>query len=186
MTIPNKLTVFRLGLIVPLLVCINWRVPALFPPGLILFWLAFMTDILDGYIARRYKMETDLGGFLDAQTDKLMNLCLLFSFFRLGLYPAWLLFPMFLRDILGDSLRSYAAKMGTVLPANIWGKTKFGLQFISINFCFLYYMAGPNRQSGMKCMAEVFLGLALAASIFGAVILVRQVMLVRSIRGDQS
>jgi CDP-diacylglycerol--glycerol-3-phosphate 3-phosphatidyltransferase len=173
LSIPTQLTLIRLVLIVPLLVLVNWQVPRFYLAALILLWFAWLTDVLDGYIARKYDMVTPLGTVLDAMIDKLLMYCMLFSFFGLGVYRVWIIFPLFIRDMLTDTLRNYFSNTGDVQPANIWGKAKFGFQFASINSSMLYFMLGSERGVFFYILANILLLLGFAAGIPGIIKLIR-------------
>jgi CDP-diacylglycerol--glycerol-3-phosphate 3-phosphatidyltransferase len=173
LTIPTQLTLIRLLLIVPLLILINWQVPRFYLVALILLWCAWLTDVLDGYIARKYDMITPLGTVLDAMIDKLLMYCMLFSFFGLGVYRVWIIFPLFIRDMLTDTVRNYFSNTGDIQPANIWGKTKFGFQFASINSSMLFLMLGTENGMFFQVLANILLGLGFAAGIPGIIKLAR-------------
>lgn len=175
-TIPTQLTLVRLVLIVPLLVLTNWQVPRFYWVALILLWIAWLTDVLDGYIARKHDMITPLGTVLDAMIDKLLMYCMLFSFFGLGVYRAWIIFPLFIRDMLTDTLRNYFSNTGDVQPANIWGKTKFGFQFASINSSILFFMLGSERGMVFSVLANILLALGFVAGIPGIIKLARGII----------
>ena len=111
----------------------------------IFFILASISDFLDGYIARKYKMVTDLGKFLDPVADKLLvNSMVIF----LVLTPTWvpegqISFNVFCaiilvaRDIVVDAIRFIAAQKQIVIAANIFGKMKTVLQMIAIPLVLL-------------------------------------------------
>lgn len=118
------------------------------------FLIASLTDFLDGYIARKYNMVTDLGKFLDPIADKmlingiLIFLCIGFDscdmkYFSTNLYSAHATIPFFcvilmvIRDLVVDALRLMAATKNVVLSANIFGKLKTVLQMVAIVVVFL-------------------------------------------------
>lgn len=110
----------------------------------IIFIFASMTDFLDGYIARKYKMVTDLGKFLDPIADKmLINGLMIFLSFNFTSLSDDLTFPFFcvilmtIRDLIVDGLRFMAASKNVIISANIFGKLKTVLQMIAISFVLL-------------------------------------------------
>jgi cardiolipin synthase len=175
LTIPTQLTLVRVILIVPLLVLTNCQIPRFYLAALIILWIAWVTDVLDGYIARKYDMATPLGATLDAMIDKLLMYCLLFSFFGLGIYRVWIIFPLFMRDMLTDTLRNYFSRTGNVQPANIWGKAKFGFQFASINCSMFFFMFTPEYSVFFSVCANILLVLGFVAGIPGIITLIRAI-----------
>ena len=105
----------------------------------IVFILASFTDFLDGYIARKYHLVTDLGKFLDPIADKmLINGLMIFlalNFASLGgdlKFSFFLVIFMSIRDLIVDGLRFMAAQKNIVIAANIFGKLKTVLQMVAI------------------------------------------------------
>ncbi len=106
------------------------------------FAIASFTDFLDGHIARKYNMVTDLGKFLDPIADKMLIngmmifLCIGFSSlstqFEMRLFPFFCVILMEIRDLIVDGLRFMAARRNIVIAANIFGKMKTVLQMVAI------------------------------------------------------
>ena len=152
--------------------------------GLFVFFvLASYTDHLDGSIARKRNMVTDLGKFLDPIADKLLiNSLIIFLAIPKTIYneqmtfPYWCAIVLIVRDLIIDALRQMAAIKGTVIPANIWGKLKTVLEMVSIGaimlngFPFSYFDAswGPFR------IAYIFVYLATIASVVSGAIYLYQ------------
>jgi cardiolipin synthase (CMP-forming) len=136
-SVPNILTFSRIGLI-PLLVAIFWI------PGnsarwaaLAIFILAGITDYLDGYLARAWREQSQLGALLDPIADKLLvstTLFLLAAFDRIGgltLLPAILILC---REILVSGLREFLAGIEVRVPVSTLAKWKTTIQMIAIGF----------------------------------------------------
>ena len=152
--------------------------------GLFVFFvLASYTDHLDGSIARKRNMVTDLGKFLDPIADKLLiNSLIIFLSIPGTIYDGQMAFPywcaiiLIVRDLIIDALRQMAAIKGTVIPANIWGKLKTVLEMACIGaimlngFPFSYFDAswGPFR------IAYIFVYLATIASVVSGAIYLYQ------------
>ena len=147
MNLPNKLSILRI-IMVPLFV-VAYFLPFDWAPfvALGIFILAALTDLLDGYIARKYNLVTDLGKLLDPIADKILVCSALFcvavtnplrhglgGFFVMGTEISTLQSGhVFLavsgalvlsRELLIDAVRQIAASKGTVVQANIFGKIK--------------------------------------------------------------
>ncbi len=142
MTWPNAITLSRLvflGLIIFLLYE-DWVGAATL--NFLLALVAAISDWLDGYIARKYDMTTNLGKLMDAFIDKVLVL-VLFVFLLdpcVALLPAWtiwLVLATALRDGVITGMRVLAARRGVVLGADRWGKRKTIWQMTSI--CVLLF-----------------------------------------------
>lgn len=124
MTLPNIITIFRIFLIpVYLYVFFGGAENSVLIAGLI-FMLAGVSDVLDGYIARRYNLTSKLGAVLDPFADKLMSFTVLVTFTIIGLIPLWILIPMVLKElvmVIGAGLL-YLKHSNAVIPSNKYGK----------------------------------------------------------------
>lgn len=106
----------------------------------VIFLAAGLTDLLDGYLARRYGQVTNLGAFLDPLADKLLAAGALIMIIPLGRAPAWVVFLILAREMAITGLRSIAAEQGIVISASAQGKRKTLAQNIAI-FCLLWHYA---------------------------------------------
>ncbi|PLS69400.1 MAG: CDP-diacylglycerol--glycerol-3-phosphate 3-phosphatidyltransferase [Cyanobacteria bacterium M5B4] len=93
----------------------------------LVFAIAALTDWLDGYIARRWHQETDLGKVLDPLVDKLVILAPMIMLVELGDLPAWSVFTIVARELLITLWRAPSAT-----GASIWGKVKTISQIVAI------------------------------------------------------
>jgi CDP-diacylglycerol--glycerol-3-phosphate 3-phosphatidyltransferase len=98
----------------------------------IVFTLAALTDLLDGYLARRLDVVSVLGKFLDPLADKLIVMASLVWMVPMGRIAAWVVVLLLAREISVTGLRSIAASEGVVISAGREGKTKTALQMIGI------------------------------------------------------
>jgi len=155
MNIPNRLSLTRIAVVPVILLLLLFPyeqfqiVVPTFSFGFIrlsivrilvffLFLFASFTDLLDGYIARRYNLVTSLGKFIDPIADKLLTSTIFIVYACQGLIPAVPVIIMIWRDIVVDGVRMVAASSGTVLAAGTLGKLKtvsqvFAIIFITIN-----------------------------------------------------
>ncbi|NOZ92819.1 CDP-diacylglycerol--glycerol-3-phosphate 3-phosphatidyltransferase [bacterium 3DAC] len=131
----NILTLIRLLMIIPLFPLSMHR--EYYWLALILFWFAMLTDMFDGMVARKYKMITNLGKFMDQITDKLLINAILLIFLWARELPLWFVAIIILRDILVGGVRMFLASKGVVVPANKWGKIKTLLQTILVSTVYL-------------------------------------------------
>ena len=144
MNLPNKLTVLRMVLI-PFVMFFYLADFIPFGIGkiaaLVIFIIAALTDLLDGKIARKHNLVTNLGKFLDPIADKILTASVLFMLMADGTIPApWgviVVTIIIAREFMVSALRLIAASQGTVLAADIWGKAKTMVQMIAIPICML-------------------------------------------------
>ena len=134
MNIPNLITIFRIFLIPIFLIVFHSNMVNNILYGGLIFILAGISDVLDGYFARRYNQTTKLGTFLDPFADKLMSFAVLISFTMEGLIPMWILVPILIKEALmiTAGLTMYFRKDRRVIPSNLYGKFGTVLLYVSI------------------------------------------------------
>ncbi|GGJ13690.1 CDP-diacylglycerol--glycerol-3-phosphate 3-phosphatidyltransferase [Alicyclobacillus cellulosilyticus] len=134
MNLPNTLTLFRL-LLIPFYLWSFYSTPSPHKVGaLFVLLVAGLTDILDGYIARKRNAQTQAGQLLDPLADKLMMVAVLFSLIQSNRVPWGAAGLLVLRDaamILGGVFFYFQGKRA-VPKANWWGKTSTILYYITI------------------------------------------------------
>jgi CDP-diacylglycerol--glycerol-3-phosphate 3-phosphatidyltransferase len=155
LNLPNKLTVLRVILVVPFLGALYLMRTEVFGThtvkisaaiALFLFAFASFTDFLDGYIARKHKLITAFGKFMDPLADKILTVsaliyfCTIWPFYSFGL-PVILII---IREFTVLGLRLVAADKGVVEPANIWGKLKTAFTMITIILVLVFMITGMN------------------------------------------
>ena len=96
----------------------------------ILFALAALTDLLDGYIARRYEIVTKTGKLLDPIADKLIISTAMILLIPIGRVPAWIVAVIIMRDLIVDGIRQVASAGGRILSASKLAKKKTVFQEI--------------------------------------------------------
>jgi cardiolipin synthase len=124
MNIPNIITIIRIILIPVYLYFFYSGLDNSILYSGIVFIVAGISDVLDGYIARKYDMSTKLGVVLDPIADKLMMFTILISFVSKGIISIWILIALGLKEIamiLGGAIL-YLFKGKQVMPSNQYGK----------------------------------------------------------------
>lgn len=121
---PNRLSLLRVGLVplVVLTICIG--VPWSYGAALALFLAGCLTDWADGWMARRYRIVTNFGKFMDPVADKLLVLSTMISLCGQGMIPAWACVAVLFRELAVDGLRLVAVEQGKVIVAGKLGKIK--------------------------------------------------------------
>ncbi len=100
--------------------------------GAVIFAIASLTDLLDGYLARRSKQVTKLGILLDPIADKLLVISALIVFVDMEIVPAWIAIVIIAREFIVTGLRVVALTKDIVIPAEMGGKLKVTAQISSI------------------------------------------------------
>jgi CDP-diacylglycerol--glycerol-3-phosphate 3-phosphatidyltransferase len=137
--LPNTITMLRIG-VIPALFCL------LFSPGpamsiviTLLFIAAALTDLLDGYIARRFEIVTTMGKFLDPIADKLIVNTAMILMIPIGRIPAWIVAVIIIRDFAVDGIRNIASSEGMIIQASPLGKRKTLCQIFAVSALMIHY-----------------------------------------------
>jgi CDP-diacylglycerol--glycerol-3-phosphate 3-phosphatidyltransferase len=146
MNIPNALTLLRI-FFVPLLVAALVQDKSAFAVtkewlALAIFLVAAGTDLLDGYLARRWKQVTTVGTLLDPIADKLLISSALIALVQVRVLPAWMAILIVGREFAVSGLRQIAAAEGYTIRASDLGKTKMLSQVVAIS-CMLLAVRHP-------------------------------------------
>lgn len=129
MNTANKITIFRIVL-VPFFM--YFLLNEMYILAFVTFFIASITDHLDGEIARKQEKVTDFGKFADPLADKALVMTAFVCFVQLHQVSAVAIILMFIREFVVMSVRLMAAKKGDVIAANIWGKAKTISQFLTV------------------------------------------------------
>jgi CDP-diacylglycerol---glycerol-3-phosphate 3-phosphatidyltransferase len=135
--LPNILSISRLIATAAVFILVLINQPWAFLVATLLFFLASITDLLDGYLARRLKVVSSFGVFLDLTADKVFVSAILVALVQIGLVPAWIVVIIISREFLVTGLRSMAAALGKVIPAGMWGKQKTFITLVAMGALLL-------------------------------------------------
>ncbi|MBI5408366.1 MAG: CDP-diacylglycerol--glycerol-3-phosphate 3-phosphatidyltransferase [Nitrospirae bacterium] len=131
--LPTIITFSRILIIIPFILIAPGN-PLL---GAILFSVAALTDLLDGYLARRSQQVTKTGIILDPIADKLLVISALIVLVDMETIPAWLAIVIIAREFIVTGLRVVALSQDILIPAEMGGKIKMTAQISSIIVLFL-------------------------------------------------
>lgn len=143
MNLPNKITIARMFL-VPVLIALYYLYPNTYAPAII-FIVASLTDMLDGYLARKNNQITAFGKFIDPLADKILAITALILFVESKILPAVPVIIVIYREFAVSGFRLVAANKGITIAAGKTGKIKTALQFIGIAM-ILISMGGNFNQ----------------------------------------
>ena len=139
LNLPNGITMLRVGIIPVLFFLLS-------DPGrmwsliiAILFIMAALTDLLDGYVARKYHIVTNIGKFLDPIADKIIVNAAMILMIPIGRIPAWIVSLIIIRDFIVDGIRNIATSEGMIIDASKLGKRKTLCQIFAISALMIHY-----------------------------------------------
>ena len=156
MNVPNKITICRIALSVLLLIIMIFPVDKVginFPEFQlagklvidskylicgIIFLIASLTDFLDGYLARKYNLVTDIGKVMDAIADKILVNGVLILFATEGYISPIIPVVIVSRDIVVDSIKMVAGQKSGAVGASMAGKIKTACMLVGITLLFFY------------------------------------------------
>lgn len=133
MNVPNKVTLLRIALIpVFMVLMLAWDIPGKEYIGAGIFFFCAMSDVYDGWYARKYNMVTDFGKFMDPIADKLVVTAALLVLMEWGKVGSAVTMVILTREFIVSALRMVAASKGIVLMSDNLGKLKTAFQDIAI------------------------------------------------------
>jgi CDP-diacylglycerol--glycerol-3-phosphate 3-phosphatidyltransferase len=137
--LPNSLSFFRIGCIPLLMVLLFFPHKTTSFLAALTFGLASISDLLDGFVARRRQLVTTFGKFLDPLADKLIVSAALIMLIPLDRVPAWMVVVIIGRELAIMGLRSVAISEGKVITADHLGKQKMVFQTVAILGLLLHF-----------------------------------------------
>lgn len=158
LNLPNALTMGRIVMIPVCLWFLDQDTPQSGFWAAIMFTLAAITDVLDGYLARKLNVVSVFGKLVDPLADKLIVMACLIWMVRMDRIPSWAVIVLLAREFSITSLRSVAASEGVIISAGQEGKTKTALQMLGIILLlsgYPYHLAYLGYDLGVVDMAKV-------------------------------
>ena len=138
--IPNVITCLRIALV---FVFEIYFIRSMYIEGLIVYGIAFLSDVIDGYLARRFGWVSDVGKLLDPFADKLMLITALVCLALKGMIPMWILILIGVKEFTMCLAGIILFKRGVVVQANIIGKISTGLWTLAIASSILSAIYAP-------------------------------------------
>ncbi|MCM3782889.1 CDP-diacylglycerol--glycerol-3-phosphate 3-phosphatidyltransferase [Neobacillus mesonae] len=151
MNLPNRITLARIFMIPVMMVFLlvdfdfypspiqigDYSLPFNQLIAAVIFIIAASTDGIDGYIARKHNLVTNLGKLLDPLADKLLITAVLVSLVEMGSIASWIAVVIVSREFAVTGLRQVALLDGSVVAASAWGKIKTIIQIVAISLLLL-------------------------------------------------
>ena len=163
-TLANYLTLFRIAAI-PLVAVFLLFYPGKWPSlaAALIFFLGGVSDVLDGYLARRRNTVSNMGKLLDPLADKLLVGISLILMIPLGYVSAWIVAVIIGRELAMTTLRGVAVAQGIIIAAEPLGKIKAIVQLAATNLLILHY---PYFSIPIHELGTYLLWIALALTIW--------------------
>jgi CDP-diacylglycerol--glycerol-3-phosphate 3-phosphatidyltransferase len=161
--LPNRITLSRLLLAIVFFYLLSHRY---FDVALIIFFVAVITDWLDGYLARKWDLSTDLGRIVDPFVDKVI-ICgafILFIHIAKDVIAPWMVIVIVAREFFVSSIRGFSESKGVKFASNMWGKTKMFIQSLTICALILYYAHFENV-GWAEYMVSIFMWITVIVTI---------------------
>lgn len=181
MNLPNKLTIFRIILVLIMVLIPFFNIQTEFLGISVSYWIinlifiiASYTDHLDGKIARKNNLVTTFGKFADPLADKILVLSAMLILVEAGNLPAWIPIIVLFREFVVSGYRLVALeKGGEVIAASFWGKLKTTTQMIAIILMFINI---NNTNVFASFINGELTGIALIVNILSTVLMIISVI----------
>lgn len=184
MNLPNKLTIFRVILIIPFVVLLlggyhEWGwFKGIFGGimeyvdyiALAIFIIASLTDLADGKIARQYNLVTNFGKFMDPLADKLLVCAALIALTEMGRISSWVVIIIISREFIISGFRLIASDNNVVIAASYWGKFKTTFQMVMICLMIVnngHFLKGESAE--LQLVTDIVMWIALALTVISLV-----------------
>ena len=166
MNVPNALTLVRIILIPVFVLFYVFQIPDWNLWAAIVFIAASVTDLLDGYLARKWNQITDFGKLMDPMADKLLVLAALLILQDWSIIPFWVTLVLLAREFIISAFRMIAVSKGKVIAADMSGKLKTVCQMVALALLLLngwfFGMFGIAWFDNMLGMILIYISVALS------------------------
>ncbi|MBE7041212.1 MAG: CDP-diacylglycerol--glycerol-3-phosphate 3-phosphatidyltransferase [Ruminococcaceae bacterium] len=161
MNLPNILTLVRLFL-VPLFVAVFYKEDGMRVYSSLIFIVASLTDVLDGYLARKLNLSTKWGQLMDPLADKCMQLAVILTLFSVKLVPAWFLILLVLKELMLICGGIFLYSKKTYVKANHAGKLNTVFLFVVMTLILLL----PSMNGTVK---NILLGISALLTLLAGI-----------------
>lgn len=163
LNLPNALTIFRICAVPFIVALLYFPGRATCVLATVFFLVAILTDLADGFIARKYNLVTNFGKFLDPIADKILIASVMIMLVQLNWIPGWIAIIVIAREIMVTGLRAIAADKGHVIAADKYGKMKTIMQSVALVPLLYHYPV-----FGLDCasLGQVLLFIAMLLTVY--------------------
>lgn len=175
MNLPNKLTVLRLVMVPVFFIAFSlpvWFGPSFAGASAVLMFICYavaeLSDLLDGKIARRYHLVTDLGKVMDPFADTLSHLTYFACFLASGLMPVWAFLIIMWREFSMSFMRMLMMRTGKAVAANIFGKLKTVLYAVVSVLTMIFIVASTFAPGAWTDAYRLALNIGFALAAFAS------------------
>ncbi len=139
--------------------------------AMIVFTIAAISDLVDGYLARKTGTVTLVGKFVDPLADKLLHMAVMIYLVDLEWLPAWMVVVFLFREFLINGLRAVAAGEGVIIDAATWGKRKTAWINCGLGSIILHYpiFVGTSIETNPQIVGMTCLYVGLFYAVISAV-----------------
>ena len=173
--VPNTLTIIRF-LLIPLL-C-YFTIEKQYVTALVIFLIAGFTDIADGFIARKFKVESDFGKLMDPLADKLVQISMILILTIQGVIPMFVILILTVKEICLILGATFLYEKNVVVTSNWYGKLSTILLHIVIILTIIFSILEQDN----KLLLHIAIGIALISTIFSLVMYSKNFLAVRAKR----
>lgn len=171
LNIANQITIGRIIAIPVFLIVIYLDNPWSNGVACFIFALASFSDMLDGYLARKYNLVSDFGKVMDPMADKILVAAAMIALVELDRLAGWVVVVMLARDFIIGALRDLSASKGIIIPAGLWGKLKTTVQMLAVGMLtFKSYFIGVD----WLVLGTYMMYFALILSIYSGYVYLKQ------------
>ncbi len=169
LNLADKITLSRIAVVPVLVLLLYFPSRTTCALAMVLFIIACLTDMVDGFVARKYNLVSNFGKFLDPLADKILISSVLVMLVHLrdaqgySWAPAWVVIAIIGRELLVTGLRALAVEQGMIMAADRFGKIKTILQIIAICPLLLHY---PLLGLNISLLGQIMLYIALVMTVF--------------------
>ncbi len=177
MNLPNKITISRIIMVFIFLIICNvdelikdvtlkttWKIV-----GFVFIILAGATDILDGYVARKYNLVTDFGKLMDPLADKIFMATAFVMLVDKQILPGWIAVVILSREFMVTGLRLLAANKGEIIAADSTGKIKTFVQMIFLVFGGSMWIGWINPVNSKSILWIIFYSCVMIITVYSGV-----------------
>ena len=166
MNLPNILTLLRMLMVPAVIVCFAANHPLW---ALFFFLLASATDVLDGYLARKFNQITNFGKVMDPLADKLMLITTLICLYLTGRIPMWVPIVIGVKECTMITVAACLYRKDIILPSNFFGKLATVLFTVAVLMSFFSDTVAPWH----TVLLYIATGVAIFAMVYYGVIVLR-------------